>query len=345
MQVLPEIIAVPAEQGQRAGLLLAHVGHLFDHLFNGFLRFLAQSGIGLRLRIVVPLDQRLGGAAQNDHGLEAALGLGDDARRDHPAKAQAHQHDALLIHQRVVLEQLAGGQGILYGLIVDGFRLRVRVGVGAAVIAQGGDAHFAQGVCQILKERGLAHGEVMIIRAEIMHKHAYGNRRFLAGLLGHGQHPFQGIGRLPHRHFGFLIVRLRGHLAAHQHIAAVAERLFFRGHEFDRHDFPIVLFVLMGKIQVQVLLFHDQMQHVCFELVFRFLKAAITAQLHKGARHPFQIRQQGFVGFHGHVATNLKIVIPPQAAHGLAFDIVQRILADRFFVPYGHTVLHLLGSQ
>ena len=178
-----------------------------------------------------------------------------------------------------------------------------------------------------------------------MDKDACGNGRFLTRFLWHGQHALKCIGRLPHRYVGFHIIRFCGHLAAHQHVTAIADRFFFRRYEFEGHDFPIILFVLMGKVHVQVLLFHNQMKHMRFQLIFRLFKAAIASQLDKGACHPFQIGQHGLIGFHGHVAADLKVIVAPQATHGFAFDVVQRILTDRFLIPHRHAVLHLLGGQ
>ena len=174
--------------------------------------------------------------------------------------------------------------------------------------------------------------------AAIMHQHAGGHRIRLRGFDRHGQRAFQRKRFRSEADFGFRVVRF---FFSDQY-GGIIVFLFCRD-KLHCHDFPVVFLVFMGEIQFQILLFHAKVKHMSLELEFVLLEAAVTAELDKLSRHPFQIGQEAFVGFQWHIPPNLQVIVPPQTAHFPSADVIGHVLLDRFFRPDRNVVFHLLG--
>ena len=171
-----------------------------------------------------------------------------------------------------------------------------------------------------------------------MHQHAGGHRIRLRGFDRHGQRAFQRKSFRSEADFGFRVIRF---FFSDQY-GGIIVFLFCRD-KLHCHDFPVVFLVFMGEIQFQILLFHAKVKHMSLELEFVLLEAAVTAELDKLSRHPFQIGQEAFVGFQGHIPPNLQVIVPPQTAHFPSADVIGHVLLDRFFRPDRNVVFHLLG--
>ena len=123
------------------------------------LAVLALDGIALgvvlghvHVLVVDDVQVSAGRAGQRDDARDLAPALLGDARGEHAAQGVAHDHDALRVHARLRGQGLDGQLRVVEHLLARGhgvdllLGVGVAVGIGALVVADGGDAPLRQAV-------------------------------------------------------------------------------------------------------------------------------------------------------------------------------------------------------